>query len=223
MTSSAALAIAAVRVDRRYRTVPSTFAPLPQLLGRVSVKNTFIEVQEEQELEKQELRRSKTEPLLASWCGSDDSSQEESAEEQESDEEQDSEEEREPDEASASQESAEDHDLTQEQDSAKEQAPDEVTGFADKFLAHRLGRCRPCSYYWLKDDGCRMGDACTFCHICTAEEVKGKKRTTKKELRAQKRKDEAISRVTVSSTLRCQLPLGRMLFRRPVASSEQAS
>lgn len=219
-SSTVAITTGAARVDRRYHTVPSTFGPLPQLLGRVSVKNTFIEVQDEQEVEKQVLRRSKTEPFLGSRSETDDVSQEELAEEQESTEEQESAEEQEPGEAPASQESAEDYDSTQEQELAKEHAPDEPQCLMDKLLAHRLGKCRPCSYYYLKADGCRMGDACEFCHLCTAEEVKVKRKTTKKEMRAQKRKDDAVSRAPVSSILRCQLPLGAMFFRRPAASSE---
>lgn len=202
--------------------MPSTSGPLPQLLGRVSVKNTFIEVQEEQEGEKQGLRRSKSEPFLESRCETDVVSQEESAEDQDSTEEQESAEEQERGEAPSSQEPAEEYDSTteQEQESAKEHAQDEPTCFMDTLVAHRLGKCRPCSYFYLKADGCRMGDACEFCHLCTAEEVKVKRRTTKKEIRAQKRKDDAVSRPPISSTLRCQLPLGAMFFRRPAASCE---
>jgi hypothetical protein len=33
--------------------------------------------------------------------------------------------------------------------------------------AHIRGDCRPCAYYLHKRDGCRHGDACSYCHLCT--------------------------------------------------------
>jgi len=32
--------------------------------------------------------------------------------------------------------------------------------------AHVQGLCRPCAYFWRKEDGCRRGVACQFCHLC---------------------------------------------------------
>jgi hypothetical protein len=49
---------------------------------------------------------------------------------------------------------------------------------------HNTGNCTPCNYFHYKIDGCRMGDACPFCHLCAKGEVKKRKRDKLKELRA---------------------------------------
>ncbi|CAE8620837.1 unnamed protein product [Polarella glacialis] len=61
---------------------------------------------------------------------------------------------------------------------------------AIKDEAHRLGQCRPCSYFALKKDGCRQGDDCPFCHACTYEEV----RIFRKELLKGKRAHQRHAR-----------------------------
>eukprot|EP00930_Biecheleria_cincta_P070670 TRINITY_DN5829_c0_g1_i3.p1 TRINITY_DN5829_c0_g1~~TRINITY_DN5829_c0_g1_i3.p1 ORF type:complete len:194 (+),score=49.18 TRINITY_DN5829_c0_g1_i3:52-633(+) len=47
---------------------------------------------------------------------------------------------------------------------------------------HRLGLCRPCSYFTFKDDGCHKGDDCEFCHMCSNEGARERRRQIKKEL-----------------------------------------
>merc|ERR1711879_629429 len=47
-----------------------------------------------------------------------------------------------------------------------------------KELAHHLGRCTPCSYHVFKPDGCRRGNNCKFCHLCTWVEIKRRKKET---------------------------------------------
>lgn len=66
-----------------------------------------------------------------------------------------------------------------------EELPSQTTD--EKVLAHETGTCRPCAYFYLKDDGCRQGDDCEYCHFCSMEDVKSKKRSVKREARAQKR------------------------------------
>jgi len=46
----------------------------------------------------------------------------------------------------------------------------------NSYEAHVLGRCTPCAYLWHKRDGCRLGDACKFCHRCDKGEIKKRKR-----------------------------------------------
>ncbi|CAJ1427092.1 unnamed protein product [Effrenium voratum] len=41
--------------------------------------------------------------------------------------------------------------------------------YEDKQVAHLAGRCRPCGYFQIKGDGCRRGDDCIYCHLCTDE------------------------------------------------------
>ncbi|CAE8593818.1 unnamed protein product [Polarella glacialis] len=53
--------------------------------------------------------------------------------------------------------------------------------------AHRLGVCVPCTYFALKADGCRNGDECTWCHICTVDTAKSWRRQLRAEARFRKR------------------------------------
>lgn len=65
-------------------------------------------------------------------------------------------------------------------------------------LAHRLGRCQPCAYHVFKSDGCRQGDSCAFCHLCTADEIKQKRRMQLKLLKSAKR-EAAVARALSNS------------------------
>lgn len=48
--------------------------------------------------------------------------------------------------------------------------------------AHSKGTCRPCFYHHFKPDGCRMGNDCEFCHICSREDVQEKKKKKNSKL-----------------------------------------
>mmetsp|Transcript_9245 Transcript_9245/g.14706 ORF Transcript_9245/g.14706 Transcript_9245/m.14706 type:complete len:189 (+) Transcript_9245:115-681(+) len=63
----------------------------------------------------------------------------------------------------------------------------------EKLLAHRLGKCKPCGYHYFKVDGCRQGDDCEFCHLCSLDEVKERKRSGKRQARAIKRRGEYMA------------------------------
>lgn len=56
-----------------------------------------------------------------------------------------------------------------------------------KVEAHIVGNCRPCAYFWGKEDGCRGGDTCKFCHLCQPGELKRRRREKDRQLRAQQR------------------------------------
>eukprot|EP00435_Cladocopium_sp_Y103_P033721 s158_g8.t1 len=43
-----------------------------------------------------------------------------------------------------------------------------------KLERHLSGACRPCLFFRRKADGCRRGDACDHCHLCSAEETRRK-------------------------------------------------
>jgi len=49
--------------------------------------------------------------------------------------------------------------------------------------AHELGECRPCAYFWQKEDGCRQGDDCTFCHACDRDAHKRFKKQKRQRMR----------------------------------------
>jgi hypothetical protein len=47
-------------------------------------------------------------------------------------------------------------------------------------MEHKLGVCVPCSFNAFRSDGCRHGDACEFCHHCTASEAKARRKQRRK-------------------------------------------
>eukprot|EP00929_Paragymnodinium_shiwhaense_P017884 TRINITY_DN12770_c0_g7_i1.p2 TRINITY_DN12770_c0_g7~~TRINITY_DN12770_c0_g7_i1.p2 ORF type:complete len:196 (-),score=26.27 TRINITY_DN12770_c0_g7_i1:912-1499(-) len=51
---------------------------------------------------------------------------------------------------------------------------------AKKLKLHSERGCRPCAFFVYKADGCRMGDACEYCHLCTRTEIRRWKRTKAK-------------------------------------------
>eukprot|EP00930_Biecheleria_cincta_P047295 TRINITY_DN32758_c0_g1_i1.p1 TRINITY_DN32758_c0_g1~~TRINITY_DN32758_c0_g1_i1.p1 ORF type:complete len:218 (+),score=44.20 TRINITY_DN32758_c0_g1_i1:69-722(+) len=65
---------------------------------------------------------------------------------------------------------------------------------AEKILVHENRTCRPCSYFHLKKDGCRQGEDCEYCHFCSLDDVKSKKRMVKREVRTEKRAAASAAR-----------------------------
>ncbi|CAJ1453026.1 unnamed protein product [Effrenium voratum] len=55
---------------------------------------------------------------------------------------------------------------------------------------HQSGRCDPCLFFTRKADGCRKGDACAHCHICTWDEAKRRKNRHRSEQRKAMRQGE---------------------------------
>eukprot|EP00929_Paragymnodinium_shiwhaense_P083025 TRINITY_DN4406_c1_g1_i1.p1 TRINITY_DN4406_c1_g1~~TRINITY_DN4406_c1_g1_i1.p1 ORF type:complete len:133 (-),score=27.28 TRINITY_DN4406_c1_g1_i1:109-507(-) len=45
-----------------------------------------------------------------------------------------------------------------------------------KMALHLSGECRPCAYFAFKTDGCRLGDDCQYCHLCTRRDIRKWKR-----------------------------------------------
>lgn len=58
---------------------------------------------------------------------------------------------------------------------------------AEKDASHREGRCFPCLFFTRKGDGCRQGDSCTHCHICTIGEARRRRNRISLEMRKAKR------------------------------------
>lgn len=52
---------------------------------------------------------------------------------------------------------------------------------------HQNGTCKPCRFFQLKEKGCRLGDACRFCHYCSRERAKSDRLRIKYEVRRNKR------------------------------------
>lgn len=46
--------------------------------------------------------------------------------------------------------------------------------------AHYAGCCKPCQYFAFKGDSCRKGDSCLFCHLCTPEEVRARRKAQRR-------------------------------------------
>lgn len=68
---------------------------------------------------------------------------------------------------------------------------DLLTKMEQNLLAHQSGNCKPCSYFYFKEDGCRNGDNCDFCHFCSPQAVKDCKRAFKRDARREKRAQAA--------------------------------
>jgi len=66
------------------------------------------------------------------------------------------------------------------EDSAKQREIDRVA-----LLLHESGKCNPCAYFKFKGDGCRNILSCQFCHLCSREEIKQKKRQHAKQMKKQ--------------------------------------
>jgi hypothetical protein len=61
---------------------------------------------------------------------------------------------------------------------------EESADLTEKELMHRSGDCQPCAYFAFRADGCRAGDDCEFCHLCTKSQAKSKKKAKAARLKA---------------------------------------
>jgi len=59
---------------------------------------------------------------------------------------------------------------------------------SEKAVAHQRGQCRPCAYFFYKEDGCRQAAACKFCHICPHGEIRRRKREKREQRKLHKAK-----------------------------------
>lgn len=42
----------------------------------------------------------------------------------------------------------------------------------EKLNLHLAGECKPCCFFAFKADGCRHGDDCEYCHLCTRRDIR---------------------------------------------------
>ncbi|CAE8722634.1 unnamed protein product, partial [Polarella glacialis] len=61
---------------------------------------------------------------------------------------------------------------------------------------HDMGECRPCSFFYFREDGCRHGDYCRYCHLCTAQEASHEKRQFKHKRRGEHRRAQNSTSTT---------------------------
>ncbi|CAJ1331592.1 unnamed protein product, partial [Effrenium voratum] len=54
--------------------------------------------------------------------------------------------------------------------------------------AHMNGTCKPCRFFQLKEGGCRLGESCKFCHLCSRDEARAERLRIKYEDRRAKRR-----------------------------------
>mmetsp|Transcript_23454 Transcript_23454/g.54677 ORF Transcript_23454/g.54677 Transcript_23454/m.54677 type:complete len:264 (+) Transcript_23454:117-908(+) len=64
-------------------------------------------------------------------------------------------------------------------------------GRAQMEALHARGECKPCAYFATKADSCRLGDKCSFCHLCTEEDIKRWKREKNRAQQAARRSQKA--------------------------------
>eukprot|EP00931_Biecheleriopsis_adriatica_P056581 TRINITY_DN3352_c0_g2_i1.p1 TRINITY_DN3352_c0_g2~~TRINITY_DN3352_c0_g2_i1.p1 ORF type:complete len:322 (+),score=83.37 TRINITY_DN3352_c0_g2_i1:102-968(+) len=60
-------------------------------------------------------------------------------------------------------------------------------------LLHASGNCKPCAWYW-RPQGCNNGEECGHCHLCSAAELKSRKKAkklTSQRMRAASAQEEA--------------------------------
>eukprot|EP00439_Symbiodinium_sp_Y106_P041737 s3578_g5.t1 len=61
-------------------------------------------------------------------------------------------------------------------------------------LRHERGECRPCAYFFYKKDGCRLGMACEFCHLCPRGEANRRNKKAKARPKNRPRQRPALGR-----------------------------
>lgn len=57
---------------------------------------------------------------------------------------------------------------------------------------HFAGQCKPCAYFF-KNETCRWGGQCSFCHLCPPGEIKARKKEKVKAMRAQDKPDQVYA------------------------------
>jgi len=78
---------------------------------------------------------------------------------------------------------------------------------------HKDGKCSPCLYSIRKGDGCRQGSDCSFCHICTPDQIRKYRKSKIRDLRASKL---ALRKNEESSLPLPEEPKRRMKKQKPV-------
>lgn len=56
---------------------------------------------------------------------------------------------------------------------------------------HDSSACKPCAYFFGKEDGCRWGDTCRFCHLCPPGMLKLKKKKKIQMLKELRRRQKS--------------------------------
>lgn len=59
-------------------------------------------------------------------------------------------------------------------------------------IGHDSSLCRPCAFFFGKEDGCRNGVDCKFCHLCPPGMIKQKKKEKLERLRASRGGNQSI-------------------------------
>ncbi len=85
---------------------------------------------------------------------------------------------------------SEDESLTRRRTTSDDDEDDEALEFMD--VDHDLSKCKPCAFYRFREDGCRQGSDCLYCHVCTYRSLHAKrKREQRQRARARRRKQRA--------------------------------
>mmetsp|Transcript_5348 Transcript_5348/g.12279 ORF Transcript_5348/g.12279 Transcript_5348/m.12279 type:complete len:181 (+) Transcript_5348:26-568(+) len=95
----------------------------------------------------------------------------------------------------AAEEAAQIEGATEESETGAASSQARQTPAEDQAILHLNGQCTPCLFFTRKADGCRKGDACEHCHLCTAEEAR--KRRNRMVLEARKAQKKRSAPVTV--------------------------
>lgn len=71
-------------------------------------------------------------------------------------------------------------------------------------LAHASGTCKPCAYFYEKEDGCRQGADCNFCHLCPPNALKDYRRQKARSRRREQARRQHAARGYYVSEQMCQ-------------------
>lgn len=75
--------------------------------------------------------------------------------------------------------------------------------YPDMEPAHIRGNCRPCYYFVKKQDGCRWGGECKFCHLCPPGSLQRKKKERLKAIEAQELFEKKRLALTTQELIEC--------------------
>merc|ERR1712151_334859 len=79
---------------------------------------------------------------------------------------------------------------------------DKAARLAEKVMKHNRNQCTPCFYFTFRDDGCRLGDDCEFCHLCTKKQCRQREKQRAKAVKRAHREngmDVSVGQRSVSS------------------------
>eukprot|EP00931_Biecheleriopsis_adriatica_P031181 TRINITY_DN1830_c0_g2_i1.p1 TRINITY_DN1830_c0_g2~~TRINITY_DN1830_c0_g2_i1.p1 ORF type:complete len:399 (+),score=102.95 TRINITY_DN1830_c0_g2_i1:85-1197(+) len=93
--------------------------------------------------------------------------------------------------------------------SAKPTAPTRSAETSLGSEQHVRGDCKPCAWFW-KPQGCQSGAQCEFCHLCSADEIKLRRKVKQQAMRSQAKQEDTREELGDASTEDEQQVIGKV-------------